>query len=185
MMSSNVINSSTNSLEMIFALPCTPDVLMAYNRKQQVTAHWTQEQSDENLDRQARNCAGLVYDAEHNRFIDLHGNIYRSPNQLDSLMILVTIRRRYSYDFQELKISDIERHIFLVDKEDLRLNPAYVRVDERNDVRTSLILVAMFHFGEEHPYFPKNDGGNLRLMVTVFGDPVSLPLELGTPAVEY
>jgi hypothetical protein len=183
-MSTNMMNPAGNSPAMIFALPCTPVVLMANNRKQQLEANWTVEQSNQKLDQQARSCAGLVYDSAQNRFIDLHGNIYRTPNQLDSLMILVTVDKRFAYNAHDFNVSDMEQHIFLEDEKNLLLRSSSVRLQEQGDVKGYTTFAVMFHFGDEQPYFTKNIEDNLRLIVTGFGNPVTLPLRLDTPVAQ-
>ncbi len=76
----------------VAATPYTPWVVMAVNRMSQLRQHWSTLKFEQQLDTTLPIMSGLYYDPNVTLLFDSRGNFLRDPDQLDSLMFLITLR---------------------------------------------------------------------------------------------
>src|SRR5689334_6395848 len=84
--------SDKNSVIQVIATPYFPSVITAINQLQRTQHHWTEGEAMEHADELMRGANGLYVDWHDGRFVNARGNYYRSPTDMDSLLILIALR---------------------------------------------------------------------------------------------
>jgi hypothetical protein len=188
------------NLEVI-ATPFYPSVILAVNRLRKTEQHWTEDEARYHLDELMRGGAGLYVDWKDGRFINARGNYFRDQTDIDSLLIVISMRNKTfpcavpmklvgdaarGYGMVPLMniqdwpcympyIADIDRRVFLVNENGDTLRPRFI-AGRRNDVVINHeTLFAMFHFRSGGTHFLQ-DQSMCRLVITDFDTPLSFPM---------
>jgi hypothetical protein len=173
-----------------FALPCTPTVLLAYNRRQQQRDHLSEADFTESLDRMTRYCLGMVYDPDSGRFLDNHGNTYHTIQQASTLFMIVFLDNRIDvtnimnpelgldFNFMYLPdITDIDKQIYLENDLNDVIKPFYVKGRKHTDLMKEEQLHVLFRCNDEMRHFLQTST-KINLVIEGFGGPIKLPLDL-------
>ena len=78
----------------VFVTPYYPSVVLAIERSEQRIKHWSEDEYRLNADKLLKDAVGMYMDWNNNRFVDSRGNYFRTPEQIDSLLFLITIENR-------------------------------------------------------------------------------------------
>ncbi|MFI5251500.1 MAG: hypothetical protein ACHQQQ_03615 [Bacteroidota bacterium] len=169
---SNTARNPMISDVQVFALPTYPKVLLAYNMRKMRTLHWTQQEFNESVDRQARNCLHMTYEGSRNIFLDESGNTYRGPDQIVSLMILISIE---NIGGMRPDISNLEDRIYLRNERGEVVYPDEVRGRRNRSLLLRENLQAVFKFNRARVHF-LGESREIELVISGFNEEIHLPL---------
>jgi hypothetical protein len=174
-----------------YVLPCTPTVLMAYNRRKQHEDHLTESEFSENLDRMTRYCLGMVYDPDSGRFLDNHGNTFHTIQQAGTLFMIVYLDNRIGvenlfnpqipgldFNFMQLPdLTDIDRKVYLENDAGEKITPFYVKGRHHPYLYREEELHVLFRCTDDMKHFLQHST-KVNFVLEGFGRPIELPLDL-------
>jgi len=74
----------------VFAIPFSPLVITALNREGVLKKHLSDEEYQQSIQQEARECLGMYVDWKTDSYIDAQGRIFKDALQMDSLLFLIT-----------------------------------------------------------------------------------------------
>lgn len=78
----------------VIATPFYPSVVLALNQIQRSQYHWSEDDAKYHLDELMRGSSGLYVDWKDGRFVNSRGNYFRDQTDIDSLLIVVTLKNK-------------------------------------------------------------------------------------------
>jgi hypothetical protein len=159
----------------VMATPYYPSVILAIDRQAQRLRHWTEEEFRANTDDLLRDDAGMYIDWHTGRFVDSRGNYLQRKEQIDSLMMLITIENK-GWPCNSMiaistpqgdrmvnllgvdqcytpEITSLEDKIFLVNEHHRYIKPKYVWGKRHNILTLPETLFAMFQLRSGNRHF--------------------------------
>ncbi len=177
----NLYDKRTNI--KIMATPYYPSVIFAIQRIAQRINHWTEEQFRINTEQLLKDNIGLYIEWETNHLVDSRGNYFRSIEQVDSLMLLITIENN-AWPSYIPDITNLEERIFLVNDKGEFIKPKYVWGKRKNQLAITERMFVMFHFTKrdgnatEANYHFLRGSENMYLIIQGFEMDIKLTLPL-------
>jgi hypothetical protein len=206
-MQNNFYDTHSPNIEVI-ATPYTPAVITAINRMSQTKEHWSDNETQHQIDTSLFLQAGLYFDWQTNQLMDSRGDYMGRTGRLDKLQFLVTLRNkswpcnvplqsvRYSaggtvaYIDQPLAtlsdwpcyipgITDLDQRISLTNDNQLSIKPTYVFGRRENELTVEETLVVSFDLHSgDHYLF--DDSKNIYLVLTGFDVPIRLTFPIAS-----
>lgn len=90
----NNLNDQHGANIQVIATPYTPAVIAAINRMSQAKEHWSDRETQNQIDTSLFLQAGLYFDWQTNRLMDSRGNYMGRTGRLDNLQFLITLRNK-------------------------------------------------------------------------------------------
>lgn len=187
----------------VMATPYYPVVITTLNRISQRKKHWSEFEYRKDVDIAMLELAGLYIDWDINKLVDSRGNYYRRPEQLDSLLFLVTLHNRswpcnvpiFTYTsgggvvsipltkwFSDWPcyvpdITDLEDKIYLLNDKNKYIKPKYVWGKKQSYLAMEETLLIMFQLREnDHHFFAETE--NVYLAIKGFEKDIRLAFPL-------
>jgi hypothetical protein len=198
----NNLNDQHGANIQVIATPYTPAVIAAINRVSQTKGHWSDDETQHQIDTSLFLQAGLFFDWQTNQLMDSHGNYMGKSGRLDVLQFLVTLRNKswpcnipvqtvnhgtqhkpmFSLDpiakptdwpCYIPDITDLDQRIYLTNDRGLSVKPKYVFGRRNNQLTMEETLVVSFDLHSGDRYL-FDESENISLALEGFDVPIKL-----------
>lgn len=177
--------ASTEDEIAIIATPYYPHVLAAINRLQELQFKWDSSEARSRMDILLESSAGLYVDWESNKeLVTSRGSYVRSPSDIDSLLILVTVINK-AYPVNIPFIKDLDHGIYILNDGGDSLEPRFVWGKARSRLLREEKYFARFVFTNEEGIRFLKGTNNIYLVVTSFGRAIRLTLPVKLPRFSF
>jgi hypothetical protein len=195
----------------VIATPYTPAVIAAINRMKQEKEHWSDAETQQQIETALTLQAGLYFDGLTNQLFDSRGNSLRSTTQLDRFQFLLTLRnnswpctppmqtfgvggtighitmplaRLGDWPCYIPGITDLDDRILLQNDKGVTLKPEHVWGRRNNILSTEETLVVLFDLKQGEGRFFE-DTRNAYLIITGFDAAIrlSFPVSAVNPSL--
>ena len=193
-MQNNLYDQGSPNIKLI-ATPYTPAVIAAINRMSQTREHWSDDETQRQIDTSLVLQAGLFLDPQTSQFMDSHGNYMGRTGRLDALQFLLTLRNNAwpcaipvvnSVPLTKLlsdwpcyipDISHLDQQIYLSNDKGFSIKPKYVWGRRNNQFTLEETLVVAFdlEIGDRHLF---DDSGIIILVLDGFEVPIKLKFRI-------
>lgn len=163
-----------NSRVRVYATPCYPVFITAYNRKEQLQQQWTDEDFRREVERQGREFLGMTVNWQTWEFLDVKQGVYRDRTQLDSLVVLITIVNK-SYPYYSPDLTTLKDRVLLRDDAGHTLRPLSMKGRKGDLLVREETVSVVFPVRRGARHF-LDGSATVWLVLEGFGDDVTLPL---------